>query len=274
MITPAIDSALALPTKTTPRFEVLGISVSATTPDDVIENVKNWAQDTVGRFICIREVPSLMASRSDPKLVQLHRDAEIVTPDGMPLVWMGRGLGYDVKRVCGPDLMYEICVTRGGMGLKHFLYGGKEGVAEQLAAALSNDAPQLEIVGVYSPPFRQLTAQEDANIIQRINESNADVLWVGISSPKQDIWMADHKEKLSQTMVGVGAAFDFLSGQVSRAPLWMQKRGLESVFRLFSEPRRLWKRYLILVPKFLILLIIENSFGTLIKGAMKGEQTK
>ena len=248
-------------------FRVLGIPVSVTSVEDTAARIKAWAHDAHPRFVCLREVPSLMASRADPTLRALHEDAAIVTPDGMPLAWMGRGLGLPVSRTCGRDLMRHICIDEQGAGLKHFFYGGKEGVAEKLTARLKAESPDLDIVGTHCPPFRDLTPDEEAEVVDKIIASGADVVWVGLSSPRQDLWMWQHRARLPQTLVGVGAAFDFLSGEVKVAPAWMRKRGLESVYRLISEPRRLWRRYLILVPKFLLALLREGSLGTLIKGA-------
>ena len=251
-------------------FRVLGIPISVTSIEDAAKRIKHWSQDKEGRFICVREVPSLMACRADETLRQLHEEAAIVTPDGMPLVWLGRGLGHKVERTYGPDLMRHICITQQGAGMKHFFYGGKEGVAENLANILRKQAPELEVVGTCCPPFRDLTPEEDADVVKQIKDSDADVIWVGISSPRQDLWMWRHQDRLPQTAIGVGAAFDFLSGEVKTAPKWMQKRGLESVYRLMSEPRRLWRRYLILVPKFLIALAREGSLKTLVNGARMG----
>jgi len=250
------------------KFSILGIAVTATTMDDVVGHIRAWASDKTGRIVCIREVASLMTSKDDPELIELHAKADIVTPDGMPLVWFGKGKGLKIDRVCGPDLMHEICVVRQGMGLHHFFYGGKEGIADLLVDTLRKQAPDLQIAGTYCPPFRDLTSEEDQLITDRIVSSGADIVWVGISSPKQDIWMWRHKERLPQTMIGVGAAFDFHSGAVPRAPIWMRKRGFEWLFRLASEPRRLWKRYLVIAPKFLILLARDGSLKYLIKGAL------
>jgi N-acetylglucosaminyldiphosphoundecaprenol N-acetyl-beta-D-mannosaminyltransferase len=241
------------------KFDVLGIPISATTLKETATLVNEWASDKKGRYICVREVASLMASRDDPDLVQLHHEAALVVPDGMPLVWIGKRRGYDIERTCGPDLFDLICRQSPQSGLKHYFYGGKEGVAEKLTQVCRSRYPGIQIVGHECPPFRPLTPEEDAAVINRITASGADVVWVGISSPKQDVWMRDHVNKLPQTMIGVGAAFDFHTGEVKRAPKWMQKRGLESVYRLFSEPRRLWRRYLILAPKFVWLSLTTGS---------------
>lgn len=248
---------------------MLGLHVSIVTTTTVLERIKEWSKDKIGRFILVRDVPSLMLSVKDDEFKKIHNEAEFVLPDGMPLVWIGRGLDHTMERVCGPDLMHEICETQRGMGLKHFFYGGKLGVAEKLKKKLQQNVPELQVVGTFCPPFRELSYDEDQKIIQIIIESGADVVWVGVSSPKQDMWMSNHKALLSQTMIGVGAAFDFLSGEVPRAPRWMQHRGLEWVFRLWSEPRRLWRRYLQLAPKFLLAVIKNGLLLAFLKGVVK-----
>lgn len=244
----------------TRSYRVLGIPISATSPADTLRAIQTWAGDRQGRFICLREVASLMACRENPDLMNLHFDADLVLPDGMPLVWIGKWRGFDVQRTCGPDLFDLVCRTSAGTGLKHYFYGGKEGVAEQLARNCRSRYPGIRIAGFECPPFRPLTPEEDAAAVARIKASGADIVWVGVSSPKQDKWMRDHVAQLPQTLIGVGAAFDFHTGAVRRAPVWMQSCGLECLFRLCCEPRRLWRRYLILAPKFLLLLSMSRFF--------------
>jgi len=231
-------------------YDVLGIPISATTLETAEAAIVDWAKDDVGRFVCVREVPSLMASIEDPALVALHREAAMVTPDGMPLVWIGRRRGLPVERTCGPDLMERLMASSPASGLRHYLYGGKPGVAETLKERFTRRHPGLQIVGVECPPFRRTTAEEDEATLRRIRDSGADVVWIGISSPKQDVWMHENHSRLTQTLIGVGAAFDFHAGAVRRAPRWMQRAGLEWLHRLAQEPGRLWRRYLILAPKF------------------------
>jgi N-acetylglucosaminyldiphosphoundecaprenol N-acetyl-beta-D-mannosaminyltransferase len=176
----------------------------------------------------------------------------MVTPDGMPMVWINRLNGNShVSRVYGPDFMKEVCRDGIEKQYKHFLYGGGEGVAEQLAAKLREKCPGIQIVGMYTPPFRALTEDEDRAIINQINASGADIVWVGLSTPKQEKWMARHLGRLhAPVMVGVGAAFDFHAGLKKQAPKFMQRTGLEWFFRLCTEPKRLWKRYAINNPLF------------------------
>ena len=234
----------------TQSYTVLGIPISATNPQSAMSHVLGWVNDDVGRFICVREVSSLMVCKNDPYLLALHSDASLVFPDGMPLVWIGKKRGFDVQRTCGPDFMELMMASSVERNLKHYLFGGKPGVVEKLADKIRGRYPGVDIVGKETPPFRTMTELEKEATRQRILNSGADIVWVGISSPKQDVWMHENFRQLSQTLIGVGAAFDFLSGEVNRAPVWMQRLGLEWLSRLYSEPRRLWRRYLILAPKF------------------------
>lgn len=239
-------------------FDVLGIPISVVTLDSAATYIEQWAKDLRGRFVCVREVPSLMASLESEELVSLHKRASMVTPDGMPLVWIGRARGFKVSRTCGPDLMDLVLSRSPNSNLRHYFYGGQEGIAKKLAERFTSKYPGCQIVGWECPPFRQLTETEELEVRHRIIASRADVVWVGISSPKQDLWMARNVDLLSQTLIGVGAAFNFHTGAVRRAPKWMQRSGLEWLHRLCSEPGRLWRRYLILAPKFLIAVCIEG----------------
>ncbi len=235
------------------QFDVLGIPISAVRPSQVLSLIRAWSGDQIGRYVCFRDVASLMACRDDPDLVAVNRTATLVCPDGMPLVWLGRAKGMDIARTSGPDMFDVICSN--SYGLKHYFYGGKPGVAERLAEKCQQRYPGIQIVGTECPPFRDLTAQEMEETRQRIERSGAHVIWVGISSPKQDRWMRDNVGGLTQTLLGVGAAFDFHAGEVRRAPVWMRRSGLEWAHRLWSEPRRLWRRYLVLAPMFVFLTV-------------------
>jgi N-acetylglucosaminyldiphosphoundecaprenol N-acetyl-beta-D-mannosaminyltransferase len=240
-------------------YRVLGIPVSVLTEELAEDYVNDWAKDNIGRFIAVRDVPSLTAASEDTELKNLHELASLVFPDGMPLVLIGKWRGLPVKRVCGPDFMNRMMKSSGETGLRHYLYGGKPGVVEKLVSAIKKKYPDVRIVGIETPPFREKTEDEEAATLRRIVDSGADVVWVGISSPKQDRWMYRNYKSLPQTLIGVGAAFDFLSGEVLRAPVWMQRTSLEWLFRLMSEPKRLWRRYLIVVPRFLWRVVAEKS---------------
>lgn len=233
-------------------YDVLGIPISVVTLDDAAAAIEHWAEDNRGRYVGAREVASIMAMHDDADLLEVARGAAMNLPDGMPLVWIGRWRGLDVRRACGPDLMEKMLLEGPKTGLKHFLYGGKDGVAAQLAEKFRARVPGVQIVGFHSPPFREPTLQEEVETVRMIRDSGADIVWVGISSPKQDVWMARNVDRLSATMIGVGAAFDFLSGAKPRAPKWMQRSGLEFSFRLMTDFRRLWRRYLVLAPLFVL----------------------
>jgi N-acetylglucosaminyldiphosphoundecaprenol N-acetyl-beta-D-mannosaminyltransferase len=187
----------------------------------------------------------------------------MTTPDGMPMVWLCHWYGFDhVERVYGPDLMLAVCDHGIKPGYRHYLYGGAPGVGERLANCLRARFPGLQIVGIESPPFRSLTPEEESQIGLRIREACPDIVWVGISSPKQERWMAEHINRFEvPVMVGVGAAFDFLSGIKDQAPRWIQTSGFEWLYRLFHEPRRLWRRYILGYPRFIILIAIQMLKG-------------
>jgi N-acetylglucosaminyldiphosphoundecaprenol N-acetyl-beta-D-mannosaminyltransferase len=183
----------------------------------------------------------------------------MVTPDGMPLVWFSHLKGYTfVERVYGPDLMLAVCEHSLSPGYRHFLYGGGKGVPELLAEKLKFRFPKLQVVGSFSPPFRALTTEEDNQVVDMINAAHSDIVWVGLSTPKQELWMAGHVARLSPSvLVGVGAAFDIHAGLKRQAPYWMQRRGLEWMFRLANEPQRLARRYLVNNPIFIVLALAQ-----------------
>lgn len=241
-----------------PCYEVLGVPVSATTLETASAAVLSWASDSQGRFVIIRDVHGIMEAQEDSELMELHQRAAMVTPDGMPLVWLGRHAGHPVERTCGPDLMEKILSQSPQTGLRHYFYGGKPGIAERLRKVFESSYPGVAIVGTGAPPFRPLSPQELADAAERIRESGAHVVWIGISTPKQEFLMRDLAPLVPATLLGVGAAFDFHSGAVKRAPLWMQRNGLEWLHRLASEPRRLWRRYLVMAPRFVWLVAIRR----------------
>jgi len=237
------------------RANVLGVGVSAIAMEDALARIDHWIATRAPHYVCITGVHGVMESRRDPRLRAIHNAAGMVTPDGMPLVWMAhlQGLGQ-VRRVYGPDLMAAVSAVSPERGYRHFYFGGDEGVADQLKAALTERYPGLQVVGTMTPPFRPMSEAEDAETVRAINAAAPDIVWVGLSTPKQERWMADHVGRLNApVMVGVGAAFDFLSGRKRQAPKWMQSSGLEWFHRLATEPRRLWRRYLRNNPAFVAL---------------------
>lgn len=250
-------------------YKVLGVPISVVTPQIAIERIEAWATDQLGRFVCIRDVASLMVIANDPAIRDLHADAAMVTPDGTPIALIGKLRGLPVQRTCGPDLMDEVMRSSPESGLRHFLYGGKPGIADQLADVFRVRYPGVQIVGTYCPPFGNISVEEERRILEAIRASGAHVVWVGLSSPKQDAWMWREHTKLTQTLIGVGAAFDFHAGAVARAPKWMRSSGLEWAYRFAQEPKRLWRRYLILVPSFVIRVALEELRRTIRHGPVR-----
>ena len=242
-------------------YDVLGVRVNAVQIPGVVDRMEEWiARREACRFVAVTGMHGVMLAQHDPAFRQVLSGAAMVVPDGMPLVWAGRRHGFDLpRRVYGPELMGAFCARTHGKGYRHFFYGGKPGVGEALGKRLCECYPGLQIAGVLCPPFRSITNEEDRAIVRAIEDSRADVVWVGLGAPKQELWMHDHWQRLSApVLVGVGAAFDFLTGRVSNAPEWMREHGLEWSFRLLREPRRLWKRYIILGSEFVVRMAWEE----------------
>lgn len=239
----------------TERVAILGVDVSAINMRDTIGTIERWIAERSRNYVCITGAHGVIESRSNEVLRMIHNRAGLVTPDGMPLVWMSRALGHtNTSRVYGPDLMRNMSAVSAERGYRQFYYGGGSGVADRLAAALSRQHAGLIVAGTLTPPFRALSQEEDSDIVDRINAAKPDIVWVGLSTPKQEHWMAAHLGRIdAPVMIGVGAAFDFLTGAKPQAPIWMQSNGLEWLFRLATEPRRLWRRYLWIVPQFIAL---------------------
>ncbi len=236
------------------RVNILGVAVSAINMPQALSVLAGWIAARKPRYVCVANVHSLMSCQRDPDLRAIHNRAGMVTPDGMPLVWLSRAAGYrHVRRVYGPDLLLAACQDGLARGYRHFFYGGGAGIAERLAERLQARFPTLQVAGTFTPPFRALSSAEDAEITELLARSGAHIIWVGLGMPKQERWMAAHTARLPQVLIGVGAAFDFHSGAKKQAPLWMQRRGLEWLFRLLSGPRRLWRRYLTTIPPFVVL---------------------
>ncbi len=215
--------SIPLPTQ---RCDVLGVGISAINMTTALATLDRWICTGGQHYVCVTGVHGVIESQGDPKLKAIHNAAGMVTPDGMPMVWMNRLRGFNhVGRVYGPDLMLAACEASVQKGYKHFFYGGGEGVAELLSARLREKFPGLQVVGLYCPPFRKLTEEEDRQIVETINQSGADIVWVGLSTPKQEYWMSAHAGRLKAPVtVGVGAAFDFHAGLKKQAPLFMQRQ--------------------------------------------------
>jgi N-acetylglucosaminyldiphosphoundecaprenol N-acetyl-beta-D-mannosaminyltransferase len=238
-----------------PTTRVLGVPLALTD----YERTMDWMDATIAArgtgYICVAATHTVMACAEDPELREAVLGASLVVPDGQPVVWAMNALGHDLtSRVYGPDLMARYCERSALTGARMFLYGGRnQGALVQLALNLRRQYPGLQVVGGYSPPFRALSAEEQDAVVAEINHSRADVVWVGIGVPKQEKWMAAMRDRLdAPVLVGVGAAFDFHAGLVPQAPAWMQAAGLEWLYRLSQEPRRLWRRYLRYNPRFVL----------------------
>lgn len=240
---------------------ILGVGVSAINMNTAVAKISQWIAQDSRQYVCVSNVHTVMECRRDRRLRAIHNRAGMVTPDGMPLVWISRLSGKShVSRVYGPDLLLAICERSLQTGWSHYFYGGSPEAASRMKDRLADRYPGLSIAGYDSPPFRPLTRAEDQAAVDRINVSGADILWVGLGAPKQEYWMADHLERIkAPVMIGVGAAFDFHAGTKRQAPLWMQRNGLEWFFRLCSEPQRLWKRYLINNPLFIALTLLQAA---------------
>ncbi|MGH2627594.1 MAG: WecB/TagA/CpsF family glycosyltransferase [Anaerolineales bacterium] len=241
------------------RVDILGVWISAVNLAQAVETVEAWLRAGERTYICVTPVAGVMACQRDPDLRRIFNASAMTTPDGMPIVWLLRLLGHrSVERVYGPDLMRSVCRRSQAAGWRHYFYGGLPGVAERLARRLQAEHPGIKIAGFGTPPLPWQHGTEDQEGVEAINASEAHIVWVGLSTPKQEQWMAAHRSRLrASLLIGVGAAFDFLSGVKPQAPRWMQRSGLEWLFRLVSEPRRLWTRYLRDNPLFVILVTLQ-----------------
>lgn len=224
---------------------VLGAPIDALDWLAALSRLAGWAGSGESRYVCICNAHSVVTSRRDPRFAKVVNEADMATPDGAPVAWLMRRLGENgQQRINGPDLMWRYFRLAARRGEPVYLYGGRPETLVLLEKKLREQFPTLPIAGSYSPPFRQLTEEEDAAAVEAINASGARTVWVSLGCPKQEQWMAEHRDKIRAVLVGVGAAFDYHAGTVKRAPLWMQRNGLEWLHRLCSEPKRLWKRYL------------------------------
>lgn len=241
-----------------PRANVLGVGISRVNLASAVETLAGWVERGERGYVCIRDAHGVVLCQHDEDLRRVHNEAAMVTPDGMPLVWFCRALGYsEVSRVYGPDLMCAVLQDEALRKRRHFLLGGGPGVAEALAAALAQRFPGFRAAGLYAPPPEATHSGVDRQALAALEAARAEFVWVGLGSPKQERWMARHAPFVSATaMIGVGAAFDFLSGRKVQAPRWLQRTGLEWVFRLATEPRRLAGRYLHTVPTFAFLALL------------------
>ena len=245
------------------RYEVLAALISATNPATVVERVMRMVADREKGYINVCTVHTVLECVDDAGMAAIVNGGTLAVPDGMPLVWLGRRAGpkLDVQRCYGPDLMLAICEAGIAQGVRHCLYGGTPKALAVLEENLMQRFPGLQIVERISPPFRELGETEQQEMLARINAAQADIVWVGLGTPKQDLWMGANRAALyAPVLIAVGAAFDFHAGMLRQAPRWMQRCGLEWFYRLLCEPRRLWRRYLLGNPRF-VWLVLRQRFG-------------
>lgn len=250
----ASDMSIAEPI----RADVFNVPTTAQSFSGAIQTLTQWAVDASRRrYVCTCPVYTLMMCREQEEVMRAVSGADMIAADGMPVVWMQRRLGFRfAERIYGPDIMRTLCGPDNESAIRHYFWGGLPGVVEQLATVLSAQNQKLHIAGMHSPPVRPVDTIPDPEVVSRINDAGASVVWIGLGSPKQDLWMATYRPVLdAPLLIGVGAAFDMLAGIKSQAPRWMQRTGLEWLFRLQQEPKRLWKRYLLYNPRFMWLVL-------------------
>lgn len=238
------------------KAKILEMLTDITNHEKALMTVINWTKKKSGNYVCVSNVHMCMEAYDNSDYANIVNNADLIVPDGKPLVWTQKLLGYKkASHVRGTDLTLALCTEAEKRRIPIGLYGGSQRALDNFIIFLKKSYPNLEVAYSFSPPFRLLTKEEDDLYTSQINESGAEILFVGLGCPKQEIWMAEHKNKVNCVMIGVGAAFDFLSGDKKEAPKWMQNMGIEWVFRFSSEPDRLWKRYLKHNPRFVLLFL-------------------
>lgn len=243
-----------------PTVDILGVDIAAIDMKWLLEFTTAHIYELSGDYICVSNVHTTVTAYEDKEYKEIQNGGILAIPDGGPLSSVGRRRGAkDMSRTTGPSYMGEIIKESEEKGWKHFFYGSTQETLDKLKEELNKSYPGLDIVGMYSPPFRVMTEEEDKGIINEINMASPDFLWVGLGAPKQERWMAAHQGKVKGLMVGVGAAFDYYAGNIERAPEWMQKTNLEWLYRLLQDPKRLFKRYLITNSKFIWNAIIRRK---------------
>ena len=243
-----------------PTVNILGVNVAAINMDWLLSYISDHLKELSGDYICVTNVHTTITASEDQEYLAVQNGGLMAIPDGGPLSSVGRRRGAkNMSRTTGPAFMGEIFKISAARGYRHYFYGSTEQTLEKLCASLERDYPGIQIAGMYSPPFRPLTDEEDQEIVRQINDAQADFVWIGLGAPKQEKWMAAHQGKVHGVMVGVGAGFNFHAGDLKRAPEWMQKANLEWLFRLIMEPRRLFKRYLVTNSKFIWRAVIRGK---------------
>jgi N-acetylglucosaminyldiphosphoundecaprenol N-acetyl-beta-D-mannosaminyltransferase len=241
------------------KANILGVGVSAINLPQAVALILEAVQTNHKGYVAVTGVHGVSEAQTDPEFRRILNRAFLNTPDGMPMSWVGRLQGFhEMNRVYGPDLMHQLAAASLRGKVRHFFYGGSTGVAGSLKEKMESRFPGFIVCGTYTPPFRALNAQEESELIRQMSECRPDICWVGLSTPKQERFMAEYLPRLPvKIMIGVGAAFDIHSGRVKQAPFWMQRSGLEWFFRLVQEPKRLWRRYLVNNPLFVLRIIAQ-----------------
>jgi N-acetylglucosaminyldiphosphoundecaprenol N-acetyl-beta-D-mannosaminyltransferase len=238
------------------RFPVLSVKINSITRAIVFQKIHDWIQDHDRQYVNVCSVQTILDCYDSAELTRIINSSGMAVPDGMPLVWIGKYFKHPMERIYGPDLLLDICNKGQEFGFKHYFYGGGPGIPEKMSQKLKSLYPKIKIAGTCSPPFRELTREEDLADAAMINDSNADIVWCGLGTPKQDYWMDRMRPLLkAPVLIAVGAAFDIHAGNLRQAPHWMRRTGLEWSFRLMMEPRRLWRRYLLGNPRFIRLIV-------------------
>lgn len=238
-----------------PTCNILGVEIATINMEWLISYISHYIKDLSGNYCCVSNVHTTVMAYEDKKYCDIQNGGIMAIPDGGPLKSIAINRGFkNIERIAGPNLMEEIFKISSKKGYRHFFYGSTEETLAKLHFNLNKKFPGIQIVGMYSPPFRNLTEDEDNTIVEIINHTNADFIWVGLGAPKQEIWMANHRGIVNGFMIGVGAGFDYFAGNINRAPVWMQNANLEWVYRLIQDPKRLFKRYFYTNTKFLWLI--------------------
>lgn len=239
---------------------IMGVNIAAVNMDFLKKFTADNVEKLRGDYMCVSNVHTTVLASEDSKYLDIQNNAIMAIPDGGPLSSVGKKRGFgDMERTTGPNYMGEILDLGINKGYRHYFYGSTEETLNKLKEILPEKYPGIEIAGMYSPPFRPLSAEEDESVVKMINDANPDFVWVGLGAPKQEIWMAEHQGKINGFMVGVGAAFDYYAGNIERAPNWMQKHNLEWLYRLMQDPKRLFKRYFYTNTKFIWNVVIQGK---------------
>lgn len=243
-----------------PTCKILGVNIAAINMEWLLNYLDKNLSDIKGDYICVSNVHTTVTSFEEPEYCKIQNGGLMAIPDGGPLSSVGRKRGHEnMERTTGPSLMGELFEISAKKGYCHYFYGSKEETLELLEKKLKEKYPGIHIVGMYSPPFRPLTEEEDKAVIDMINETKPEFVWVGLGAPKQERWMAEHQGKIDGLMIGVGAGFDYYAENIKRAPMWMQKSNLEWVYRLMQDPKRLFKRYLVTNTKFIWNAVVRKK---------------